>query len=330
MRPPISPRRTFSQNDVRLHRRGLRGSSGPGVLPHDGGVTVRVYQRRNQPVTNRELDEAYLANRICDIHTMSRQSYGAPRVHAELRLGQNVTCNRKRVERIMRECSIQGIHRRRKGGTTRRSEDHESSDDLVNRNFDPDGPNQLWVMDITEHPTKTGKVYLAAVLDAFSRRVVGWSIADHIRAELVADALQMATWRRRPEPGQTVAHSDHGSQCTSWLFGKRLRDSGLLGSMGSIGDCFDNSVAESFFGTLQLELLDEQRWELVTSSPTRSLNGSKPGTTRNADTATPTCSAQSTTKPQPRHNQHNQPVLHNGGSSISPTVGIFFTKSLAL
>ena len=111
-------------------------------------------------------------------------------------------------------------------------------------------------MDITEHRTGEGKVYLAAVLDAYSRRVVGWSIADHIRSELVVDALQMAVWRRQPAEGQTIAHSDHGSQYTSWAFGRRLRAAGLL---GSIGDCFDNSVAESFFGSLQLELLDEHR-----------------------------------------------------------------------
>jgi putative transposase len=131
----------------------------------------------------------------------------------------------------------------------------------VNRQFDPVAPDQLWVMDVTEHPTPEGKVYLAVVLDAFSRIVVGWSIADHIRSELVVDALQMAIWRRRPAPGSTIAHSDHGSTYTSWAFGRRLRRAGLLGSMGSVGDCFDNSVAESFFGTLQIELLDEHRWE---------------------------------------------------------------------
>jgi len=114
-------------------------------------------------------------------------------------------------------------------------------------------------MDVTEHPTGTGKVYLAVVLDAWSRRVVGWSIADHMRSELVVDALQMALWRRQPPDGQTIAHSDHGAQYTSWAFGRRLRAGGLLGSMGTIGDCFDNSVAESFFGTLQLELLDQHR-----------------------------------------------------------------------
>lgn len=115
-------------------------------------------------------------------------------------------------------------------------------------------------MDVTEHPTPEGKLYLAVVLDAFSRIVVGWSIADHIRSELAVDALQMAIWRRRPPKDQTVAHSDHGSTYTSWAFGRRLRAAGLLSSMGTVGDCFDNSVAESFFGTLQLELLDEHHW----------------------------------------------------------------------
>lgn len=136
------------------------------------------------------------------------------------------------------------------------------SDDLVERRFNVDHPDQLWVADITEHPTAEGKIYLAAVLDAFSRRVVGWSIADHLRTELVVDALDMALWRRRPRPGTgLVHHSDHGAQYTSWAFGQRLRAAGLLGSMGTVGDALDNAVVESFFGTLQLELLDRQRWQ---------------------------------------------------------------------
>ncbi|MBV9952626.1 MAG: DDE-type integrase/transposase/recombinase [Acidimicrobiia bacterium] len=117
-------------------------------------------------------------------------------------------------------------------------------------------------MDITEHPTGTGKVYLGVLIDAWSRRVGGWSIADHLRAELVADAVQMAAWRRRPPEGQTIAHSDHGSQYTSWLFGNRLRGAGLLGSMGTAGDGFDNSVAEAFFSGLQRELLDQHQWDI--------------------------------------------------------------------
>jgi len=223
--------------------------------------TSGFYSWQAEPVRAKDLDDAYLSNTIVDIWTMSRRSYGSPRVHAELRLGQDVRCSRKRVERLMRQAQIAGIHRRRRGGCTRRDLGAEPSDDLVERAFDPTEPDRLWVMDVTEHPTENGKAYLAVVLDAFSRRVVGWSIADHMRSELVVDALQMAIWRRRPPPGQTIAHSDHGSTYTSWAFGRRLRGAGLLGSMGSIGDCFDNSVAESFFGTLQLELLDEHHWE---------------------------------------------------------------------
>jgi putative transposase len=221
--------------------------------------TSGFYAWRAKPCSDRDYDDAYLTNTIVDIHRMSRRSYGSPRVHAELRLGQELRCSRKRVERLMRQASVAGIHRRRRG-CTRRDLDTQPSDDLVGRQFDPIEPDRLWVMDVTEHPTGEGKVFLAVVLDAFSRRVVGWSIADHMRSELVVDAVQMAIWRRRPPKGQVIAHSDHGSTYTSWAFGRRLRSAGLLASMGSIGDCFDNSVAESFFGTLQLELLDEHRW----------------------------------------------------------------------
>jgi len=223
--------------------------------------TSGFYSWQANPVRTKELNDAYLTDTIVDIHRMSRRSYGSPRVHAELRLGEGISCSRKRVERLMAQAGIAGIHRRRRRGCTWRDPDAEPSDDLVKRAFDPEEPDHLWVMDVTEHRTDEGKAYLAVVLDAFSRRVVGWSIADHMRSDLVVDALQMAIWRRRPAPGSTIAHSDHGSTYTSWAFGRRLRGAGLLGSMGSIGDCFDNSVAESFFGTLQLELLDEHRWE---------------------------------------------------------------------
>jgi putative transposase len=221
--------------------------------------TSGFYAWKACPIGDRDRDDAILTNVIVDIHAMSRRSYGSPRVHAELRLGLGTRCSRKRVERLMRQAGVAGVYRRRRRGCTRR-DGSEPSDDLVGRAFDPAEPDRLWVMDVTEHPTAEGKVYLAVVLDAFSRRVVGWSIADHVRSELVVDAVQMAVWRRWPPTGQTVAHSDHGSQYTSWAFGRRLRSAGLLGSMGSVGDCFDNSVAESFFGTLQLELLDERRW----------------------------------------------------------------------
>ena len=222
--------------------------------------TSGFYAWQANPVSEKEMSDAFLTNTIIDIHRMSRRSYGSPRVHAELRLGQDTCCSRKRVERLMKEAGISGVYRRKGRGCTRRDPAAEPADDLVNREFDPAVPDRLWVMDVTEHPTEEGKLYLAVVIDAFSRRVVGGSIADHIRSELVVDALQMAIWRRRPPKGTTIAHSDHGSTYTSWAFGRRLRAAGILGSMGSIGDCFDNSVAESFFGTLQLELLDEHRW----------------------------------------------------------------------
>lgn len=227
-----------------------------------GVSTSGFYEWRHAQANpcRRRQEDAELLERIVEIHRISRGSYGSPRVFDELRLGEGRRVGRKRIERLMRRHGLVGIHKRRRG-CTRRDPDAQPSDDLVNRQFTVDGPDKLWVSDITEHLTATGKVYLAVVLDAWSRRVIGWSIADHIRAELVVDALQMALWRRRPPEGQTVHHSDHGSQYTSWAFGRRLRAAGLLGSMGSIGDAYDNALAESFFSTLQRELLDQTpRW----------------------------------------------------------------------
>ncbi len=173
--------------------------------------TSAYYAWHAGPVSDRDWADAHLTNTIVDIHRMSRRSYGSPRVHAELRLGEHLRCSRKRVERLMRQAGVVGIHRRRRGGCTRRDPHAEASEDLVKRAFNPTEPDRLWVMDVTEHPTGDGKAYLAVVLDAFSRRVVGWSLADHIRSELVVDALQMALWRRQPSLGTTVAHPDHGS-----------------------------------------------------------------------------------------------------------------------
>jgi putative transposase len=208
----------------------------------------------------RARQDAALTETIVEVHRQSRGTYGSPRIHAELRLGQDIRVGRKRVERLMRDAGIEGVTRRRRKGCTRRDRDAVPSDDLVVRQFQPDGPNRLWVADITEHPTGDGRVYCAVVIDAWSRMVVGWSIADHLRAELVVDALDMARWRRKPVAGQTVHHSDHGTQYTSWAFGQRLRQAGLLGSMGTVGDALDNAVAESFFATLQTELLDRAEW----------------------------------------------------------------------
>ena len=166
------------------------------------------YDWSTRPPSARSLADAELTTTILAVHAMSRCSYGAPRVHAELRLGLGIACGRKRVARLMREAEVAGISHRRKRGRHRPAPaPHE---DLVQRRFVAHAPNRLWCTDITENPTGTGKVYCAAVMDVFSRQIVGWSIADGIRAELVVDALQMATWRRRPEPG-TIVHADRGS-----------------------------------------------------------------------------------------------------------------------
>jgi putative transposase len=228
-----------------------------------GVSTSGFYEWRAAQVSpcRRARENAELVETIGEIHRASRATYGSPRVTDELRLGLGRRVNHKRVERLMRVHGIVGLYRRRRNqGCTRRDPNATPFADLVNRRFAVSGPDRLWCGDVTEHPTAEGKVYLCAVLDAWSRRVVGWSIADHLRAELVVDALDMARWRRRPPEAQTIMHTDHGCQYTSWVFGKRLRDAGLLASMGSVGDAYDNALIESFFGTLQLELLDRRRW----------------------------------------------------------------------
>jgi putative transposase len=227
--------------------------------------TSGFYAWRERPASARDRANLELVEVICTIHADSRGTYGAPRVHAELRLGAaQLAVSRMRVERLMRAHGIVGVHRRRRWGCTRRDPDASPSADLVERRFRAEAPNQLWCCDITQHRTGEGWLYCAVVLDVYSRRVVGWSIADHLRSEIVVDALEMACWRRRPAGqhagGSTVVHADHGSQYTSWAFGQRLRAAGLLGSMGSVGDCFDNALAESFFSSLQVELLDRQSW----------------------------------------------------------------------
>ena len=201
-----------------------------------------------------------LLKQIERIHLESRRTYGSPRVHAELTLGLGLPVNLKRVARLMRAAGIQGLYRRRRHGCTVRDPNAATSADLVNRDFSVDEPNRLWITDITEHPTAEGKIYCAAVMDAYSRLIVGWSIAEHMRTELVTDALGMATIRRQPAHDRTILHSDHGSQYTSWAFGQRLRTAGLLSSMGTVGDCYDNAMMESFWGTMQLELLDSKEW----------------------------------------------------------------------
>jgi putative transposase len=165
----------------------------------------------------------------------------------------------KRVARLMRQEGIVGVSRRRRGPkTTKRNADARPAADLVERDFTAAGPDQLWVADITYIPTWSGFLYLAVVLDAWSRRIVGWAMATHLRTELVLDALDMAVWQRRPE--QVIHHSDQGTQYTSIAFGLRCKEIGVRPSMGSVGDAYDNAMCESFFATLECELLDQQRF----------------------------------------------------------------------
>ena len=196
-----------------------------------------------------------LRGAIRTLHEESRGTYGAPRVHAEL-MAQGCRVSRKRVARLMREAGLAGVSRRRGMRTTRVDQSHCVVPDRVERQFQAEAPDRLWVADITYVPTWTGFVYLAIVLDVFSRRVVGWSMTHHLRTELVLGALNMALAQRRPEG--VVHHSDSGSQYTSLAFGKRCREMGVLPSTGSAGDCFDNAMAESFFATLECELLDRR------------------------------------------------------------------------
>lgn len=211
------------------------------------------YTWRNRGPSAREQADRVLRDRITDIHQRSRGTYGAPRIHAEL-LAEGARVGRKRVARLMQEAHIQGVHRRRKVSTTSRNPDEAVAPDLVRRQFNADGPDRLWVADITYIPTGAGFLYLAVVLDVWSRRAVGWSMRDNMATPLVTDALDMAITTRRPK--RLIHHSDRGSQYTSTAFGNRCRQTGIHMSMGRRGDAYDNAVAESFFATLETELLD--------------------------------------------------------------------------
>jgi putative transposase len=216
------------------------------------------YDWLGRPEPPRELHNKELVKIIREIHAGSRGSYGSPRVHAELRLGKGMQVNRKRVERLMRDEGLQGIYRRR---GHRNLVNAATEEDLVRRQFTAEAPDRLWLTDITEHPAADGKLYCAAVMDAYSRRIIGWSIDKRQDTDLVVSALAMAVTRRQPGGDSTILHSGHGAQYTSWAFGKRLRDAGLPGSMGTVGDCYDNAMMESFWHTMQLELLDTRAWE---------------------------------------------------------------------
>ena len=213
----------------------------------------------SRPPSARAVEDERLLERIHEIHQANRKVYGSPRIYAELRLADGERIGRKRVERLMRQAAITGLRPKKRGRTTIRVPGVRVCEDLVDRAFLAAAPDRLWVADITHLRTWEGWLYLVAVQDVFSRRIVGWSMADHMRAGLVVDALQMALSRRRPGAG-LVHHSDQGSQYVSLAFGQKARDAGIAVSMGSRGDAYDNAVAESFFATLKKELVHRRSW----------------------------------------------------------------------
>lgn len=207
-----------------------------------------------RPPSDRALHDAWLIERIRQVHEASKGRYGSPRVHAMLRR-QGIRIGEKRVARLMRVAGLQGAHRqRRRKGCTVGVEGVEPFGDLVGREFRPDAPDRVWCADIKQIRTGEGWLYLAAVQDLFSRRIVGWAMAEHMRSELVVAALEMAVRRRRPAKG-TIHHSDHGGQYIGLTFGQAAHDAGIAQSMGAVGSCFDNAVAETFFATLTKEML---------------------------------------------------------------------------
>ena len=225
--------------------------------------TSGYYAWRQQQPSERTQADQRLSKRISEIHKRSKGTYGAPRIHAEL-AETGVHVGRKRVARLMRAEDLQGVSRRKAPHTTQRKPGARLAPDLVQRNFTATGPNRLWVADITYIATWAGWLYLAVVVDAWSRRVVGWAMSTHLQTALVMDALHMAIQQRHPEG--VIHHSDQGSQYTSLAFGQRCRDAGVRPSMGSVGDCFDNALCESFFATLECELLDRHTFQTQTEA----------------------------------------------------------------
>jgi putative transposase len=211
-----------------------------------------------RPLSARAVSDELLLERVRQLHVASRRTYGSPRIYRDLR-ADGVAVGRKRVERLMRQVGISGTVKRRRGRTTVRVPGVRVADDLVKRDFQPAAPNRLWVADITYLRTWEGWLYLAVVVDCYSRRVVGWALEDHLRAELVVDALEQALQRRRPKRG-LVHHSDQGSQYVSLAFGRRCRLAGIEQSMGGRGSAYDNALCESFFKTLKSELVDRRSW----------------------------------------------------------------------
>lgn len=215
------------------------------------------YAGQGRGLSARARSDIRLTAQIEAIHRASHGTYGAPRVRAQLH-NTGTDVSGKRVARLMRKAGLRGVSRRRFVITTQRDPAATAAADLVRRDFRADAPDRLWVADITYVPTWVGFMYLAIVLDVFSRRIVGWAMENHLRTELVLAAIERAYAQRCPQA--VIHHSDHGTQYTSIAFGQRCEQLGIRPSMGSIGDCFDNAMAESFFASLECELLDRHHF----------------------------------------------------------------------
>lgn len=221
------------------------------------------YEWQHSPVSDRVLSDAALLAVIDQIFAWSHHTYGSPRVHAELRLGHGVRVGRKRVERLMRRAGLVAVSGRRRG-STRRDPRAVAAPDLIDRDFQTSGPDQLWIADFTQVATWQGVAYIAVVADAWSRLCLGWQVRPDKTSSLVIDALEMAIWRRGRQAARgAVHHSDHGSQYTSLAFTRRLQSAGLTASMGTVGDALDNAMCESLIGTMKTELLNRATWKTV-------------------------------------------------------------------
>jgi putative transposase len=233
---------------------------------HPVGVMCRLlqisrsgfYAWLNRPMSDRDREDLMLTGKIEAIHRRSKGVYGSPSIHAELADDYEIRVGRKRVARLMRAAGLRGATLRRYIVTTQPDLQAQRPVDLVERQFFTEAPDRLWVADITYIPSWSGFLYLAIVLDVYSRRIVGWSMETHLRTELILAALNMAI--RQRQPSGVVHHSDRGCQYTSYAFGKRCREAGVMPSMGSVGDAYDNAMAESFFATLERELLNRRRF----------------------------------------------------------------------
>jgi putative transposase len=217
------------------------------------------YAWKDRPLSKRAIEDIGLTAKIHAIHRRSGEAYGAPSIHAELADDHGICVGKKRVARLMQAAGIKGLAPAKFVTTTVVDPEADRALDKVDRDFNAEGPDRLWVADITYVPTWSGFLYLAIVLDVWSRRIVGWAMANHLKSELVLDALEMALAQRRPE--SVIHHSDRGCQYTSYAFGKRCREAKVVPSMGSVGDAYDNAMAESFFATLEREVINRRTFK---------------------------------------------------------------------